>query len=401
MIPDATDESVGQATLPGPAPARPSIGGAARGPAEHEHGAIAQPPATLGYRPALDGIRALAVAAVVAVHATYLLVPEWAGRFVPGGFLGVDVFFVLSGFLITTLLLEERRKYGTISLRRFYARRALRLLPAVGALLLVHAVLAVVTHADLGLEGRTAAAVALYSLNWVEASRVSVAAGLGHLWSLSVEEQFYFVWPVFLLFALNRRRPNRLVLGVAAAGIVWATAVRALLWIHGAGWEAIYVRTDARVDELLMGVILAVAFHRGWRLPHRWRHLGIGGLGVLLVCVALVPRESRWLFVGGGFTVVGVGAVLLIASLLNADAPLARAFSWRPAVQLGRASYSLYLWHAPIFIVVANHLGGRPAVERLVAGLVGCAAATLGSYHLVEAPVARWRRRLVAARRSA
>jgi peptidoglycan/LPS O-acetylase OafA/YrhL len=401
VIPDATDESVRQATLLDPGPAPPGADDdAARARTEQEHGAIAQPPATLGYRPALDGLRALAIAAVVAVHATYSLVPEWAGRFVPGGFLGVDVFFVLSGFLITTLLLEERRKYGTISLRRFYARRALRLLPAVGALLVVHGLVAVVTHADLGLESRTAAAVGLYALNWVEAARGSVAVGLAHLWSLSVEEQFYFVWPLFLIFALSRRRPNRLVLAVAAAGIAWATAVRALLWIHGAGWDAIYVRTDARVDELLMGVILAVAFHRGWRLPHRWRHLGSAGLAVLLICFAVVRRESSWLFVGGGFTVVGLGAVVLIAAVLNADGLLARAFSWRPAVHLGRASYSLYLWHVPIFIVVANHLGGRPAVERLVAGLVGCAVATLASYHLVEAPVARWRRGLVASRRA-
>jgi peptidoglycan/LPS O-acetylase OafA/YrhL len=352
----------------------------------------------LGYRPALDGVRALAVLAVVAVHVTYLLIPEWAGRWVPGGFLGVDVFFVLSGFLITTLLLEEHRAGGAISVPAFYARRAFRLLPAVGALLAVHSLLAIATHADLGLEARTTAAVGLYSLNWVEATGGAVAAGLSHLWSLSVEEQFYFVWPVVLIFALRRSRPTRLIVGVAIAGILWATGERAWLWIHGAGWETIYVRTDARVDELLMGVLLAVGFHQGWRLPHRWRHLGTAGLVVLAVCVARVPRESRWLFVGGGFTVVGLASVLLIASLLNADVPLSRAFTWRPAVRLGRASYSLYLWHAPIFIAVASHFAARPAAERLFVGLVGAGTATSASYLFVEQPIARMRRRYRASR---
>ena len=355
------------------------------------------PPPALGYRPSLDGARGLAVALVVAVHATYVLVPEWTGRWVPGGFLGVDVFFVLSGFLITTLLLEEHQRTGSVSLREFYARRARRLLPAVAVLLLAHAVLAVVAGADLGLEARTAGAVAFYGVNWVIAAGGDVAAGLGHLWSLSVEEQFYLVWPVLLLAALRRRRPAVALVVIAVAGIAWATGMRAWLWMQGAGWEAIYVRTDVRIDELLMGVLLAVAVRRGWALRGAWRHLGTGGLVVLLVCVATVYFDSDWLYTGGGFTVVGLAVVLLLASLLDADARLTRAFAWRPAVGLGRVSYSLYLWHAPVFFAVAERLAGRPPVQRLVVGLAACAVATLASYHLVELPFLRHRRRPAAA----
>lgn len=355
--------------------------------------APALPPA-LGYRPALDGVRALAVTLVVAVHVTYLLVPAWAGRWVPGGFLGVDIFFVLSGFLITTLLLEEHAATGTVSFRGFYARRALRLLPAVTVLLAVHALLAVARGADLALEVRTAAAVMVYVTNWVIAAGGEVAAGLGHLWSLSVEEQFYLVWPALLLLVLRARRPASALLALAAAGIVGATVLRAWLWVDGATWDRIYVRTDARVDQLLMGVLLAVAFHRGWRLPSRARGVGAAGLAVLVVCALTVPRESGWLFLGGGFTIVGLAAVALLASVLDTGSALARAFSWGPAVTLGRASYSLYLWHAPVFEAVANRLADRSPMVRIVAALAGCAAATAASYHLVEMPAARLRRRL-------
>ncbi len=326
------------------------------------------------------------------VHCTYILVPEWAGRWFSGGYLGVDIFFVLSGFLITTLLFEERDRSGAISLRAFYARRARRLLPAVAALLLVHAALAVLNGADLGLELRTAAAVALYSINWVIAAGGDVAAGLGHLWSLAVEEQFYLVWPLLLLFALGRRRPVRLVVAIAVVGILAATAVRAWVWLSGAGWEATYVRTDARVDELLMGVLLAVAVRHGFGLRGRLRYLGPGALGVILVCATTVHNDTDWMYAGGGFTLVGLAATLLVASLLDADGPLTRVFAWRPAIALGRASYSLYLWHVPVFFFVAE-LRDQPPLVRLVLGVLGCTAATLASYHLVEMPAMRLLRR--------
>jgi peptidoglycan/LPS O-acetylase OafA/YrhL len=137
-----------------------------------------------------------------------------------------------------------------------------------------------------------------------------------------------------------------------------------------------------------------VAFNRGWRLPHRARHVGAGGLAVLLVCAATVPRESAWLYVGGGFTLVGLAATALVASVLDARSRLARAFSGRRVVGLGRGSYSLYLWHVPVFLGVANRLSARPAGTRLLVGLVGCAVATVASYRLVERPAARLRQRL-------
>ncbi|MGI8808548.1 MAG: acyltransferase family protein [Acidimicrobiales bacterium] len=376
------------------APIARSANGSTGGRSPARPPVTAASPGELGYRPALDGLRALAVLVVAAYHAIIHLGSEaWARQWIPGGFLGVDVFFVLSGFLITTILVQEHARHGAISLRSFYARRALRLLPAVGALMLVHGLLAVVGGADLGLEGRTVAAVVTYTLNWVLAGGGEVAAGLGHLWSLSIEEQFYLAWPVVLLLALRRRRATGLIVAAAGIGIIWATGVRAWLWLHDAGWGAIYVRTDARMDELLMGALLALAFRRGWQLPRKGRYLGVAGLAVLLVCALTVPVDNGWLFVGGGFTVVGLASVLLVASLLDHDGPLTRAFAWRGAAQVGRASYSLYLWHVPVFVAVGDALAGRPAGQRLAVGLVACALATAASYCLIEVPIARFRRR--------
>ena len=355
------------------------------------------PPPKLGYRPALDGLRALAVTLVVITHATYLLVPEWGGRWLPGGFIGVDVFFVLSGFLITSLLLQEHHARGRISIKNFYRRRALRLLPALGALLAVHAALAVVTRADLPREGGSVVAVGLYVSNWVIASGHSLAVGLGHLWSLAVEEQFYLLWPLCIVAVLRVRRPAPVLVGIALAGIVCATSVRALLWSHGAGWEAVYVRTDARADALLIGALLALAFRRGWRLSARWLQLGPLGLAVILACAIAVPRDSGWLYVGGGFTIVALASAAIIASVLEPGPWLHHALSTPPAVQLGKASYSLYLWHVPVFSAVATALAGRPAYQRLVVGMVGTAVATLCSYRFVEMPVARLRRKARAA----
>lgn len=351
-------------------------------------------PTLLGYRPALDGVRALAVSLVLAFHAaSYLLSPAAASRWVPGGFLGVDLFFVLSGFLITTLLLEEHQRRGAISLKSFYARRALRLLPAVGVLLVAEMITAILTRGDLGLEARSATAVALYGVNWALVAGWSFAGRLGHLWSLSVEEQFYLLWPAFLLLAMRHRRRTTIIVTCAIVGIVAATGLRAWLWSHGADWLSVYVRTDARADELLMGVLLAVAFRQGWRLPYRLRHVGIGAVAVLLLCATKVHVNGDWLYVRGGFTIVGLASVLLIASVLDVRTPLARAFAWRPAVSLGRASYSLYLWHAPVFIVVATQLADRPAAQRLLVGAVVCAVASMASYGLVEAPARRLRRK--------
>jgi peptidoglycan/LPS O-acetylase OafA/YrhL len=190
----------------------------------------------LGYVPALDGIRAFAVLFVMSYHVGRVFARidpflgrerSWIGR---GGFLGVDLFFVLSGFLITSLLLGEQSKTGRISLGGFYRRRALRLLPALLAMLTVHLLYTVVTGLPLAIETHSIAAVVLYVANWYRTTGHPLAHGLTHLWSLSVEEQFYVLWPVVTIVVLGVRRSLRFAVTASIVGI----AVRAYCRVRNA-----------------------------------------------------------------------------------------------------------------------------------------------------------------------
>lgn len=345
--------------------------------------------------PALDGVRGLAVLLVVAVHAPAILAADRTQP-VPGGFLGVDVFFVLSGFLITSLLLDERRAQGRPALGRFYLRRGARLLPALALVLLAHWWWSRLPSVGIppGEEHRTLLWVSTYVGNWIFwADDGFLVPGLGHLWSLAIEEQFYLVWPAVLLLAAARGRRTTSV--VVAAGIVVAIVVRVWLWRGGHHWSQVYTRTDARLDALLIGSGLALAAHRGapWvdRLV-RWRGTGILGAAVV-GAAALSLRESSSVLFHGGFTVVALGAGLLVLGALDGAAPAARLLAAAPLRAVGRVSYGVYLWHLPILVAVQHHRPDWPLAARagLVAGLV--VVVTAASHVLVERPVVAWARR--------
>jgi peptidoglycan/LPS O-acetylase OafA/YrhL len=214
-------------------------------------------PFSLGYRPALDGLRAVAVLAVLTYHVGWI----------PGGFLGVDVFFMLSGFLITTLLCEEHARTGTISIRRFYVRRARRLLPALVLFLLICGGILFVTRpsAFWPTLGGNLLGVLSYGANWL----IIYWRGLGvfgHTWSLAIEEQFYLAWPLLLLGLLRGARPRLIVAGLvtaAAGSLAWRLA----LALDGASFARLYAATDTHADGLLVGAALAVWLH----------HRGVGG----------------------------------------------------------------------------------------------------------------------------
>jgi peptidoglycan/LPS O-acetylase OafA/YrhL len=212
--------------------------------------------ARLGYRPALDGLRAVAIGLVILHHTAALLVPAWQRRFVPGGFLGVDVFLVLSGFLITTLLLERRDREHR-PLLTFYARRGLRLLPAVLLLLMANLAYSVI-YGHVGDAARSFVVVLTYLTNWAELAGISFSPYLTHLWSLAVEEQFYLLWPLVLFSLLRIWRSRRRVAYVLVALVVLTAAWRAALYGMGDPWLRIYIRTDARADALAIGALLAV-----------------------------------------------------------------------------------------------------------------------------------------------
>jgi peptidoglycan/LPS O-acetylase OafA/YrhL len=332
----------------------------------------------LGYRPELNGLRALSVLAVAVFHTNLGILQ--------GGWLGVDLFFVLSGFLITTLLLEERDENG-IRLGAFYARRALRLLPALAALL-GFLMLLVTVGAASSSTTRDVPWVLSYIANW----RPAVGGGRGpltHLWSLSVEEQFYVVWPLVLVGLLRASVPaRRLVIGLAGVAGTIAIVRTGLFIAHVITPERAYFGSDVRADALLAGCLLAVVRHAGWA-SHIERYVrtllwpAVAGLVVIaFVHASPFARTGPLLFgpVDGAALVVVAGLVLFPHRF--------RALRWRPLVELGKLSYAFYLWHVPVMVVF-----GMSPVLRLVLGLPLTLVASIASRFLVEQPMLRWKRR--------
>jgi peptidoglycan/LPS O-acetylase OafA/YrhL len=312
-----------------------------------------------------------------------------------GGFVGVDIFFALSGFLITSLLVEEWRQSGSIDLPRFYARRFLRLAPALCAFVLV---VYVATHwivpgmAEAALRGRWAVAALLYFTNVVIAFGGEYPLGfVSTCWSLALEEQFYLLWPLVLRTALRRGISWPSLAGLLAAVIAACNVQRLALASHPRDglWLRIYCGPDTRADAILVGCLLAVILAwRGAPRPAPPLRTAIS----LLAAVAALGFAARhgipgvvaapWLF-----AVIGAASTVLVLHTAG-DGRVARMLAWPPMVWIGRLSYSLYLWH-PVGFELASGLGGW-----LGYATVGTLAAT--SYFFVEVPFLALKRRLAA-----
>jgi peptidoglycan/LPS O-acetylase OafA/YrhL len=345
----------------------------------------------LGYLPALDGLRALAVLAVIAFH---LELPHFSG-----GFLGVEVFFVVSGYLITQLLLNERRRTGSISLPRFWARRARRLLPALFTLLLSALALSLTFAPDSLAGTRSDCAAALfYVSNWWQVMHehsyfmdVDRPPLLLHLWSLSVEEQFYLLWP--LVVAVCGQQAERWLLRVALAGGAASAMWMAWLFDPSVDPTRIYVGSDTRLSGLLLGAALALlvparAMPPRLSQPARALREALGAVGLLALAWLLHRSTSHDPFLyRGGLVLVDLASAALIAGLV-APTRLARLFGARPCAWLGRRSYGLYLWHWPIFAVTRAEfdlaLSGAPLLALRLA-LTFCVAELC--FRLVELPI--------------
>ncbi|WP_345629207.1 acyltransferase family protein [Rugosimonospora acidiphila] len=367
------------------------------------------------YRPALDGVRAFAVAGVVLFHAG---VPG-----IPGGFLGVDVFFVLSGFLITSLLLAEHDKHGRISLSGFWARRARRLLPAL-LVLLIAVVIAgqfLLPTVELRLLRGDGLSALVYVANWRMIYRgagnyfaqTSAPSPLQHTWSLGIEEQFYLVWPLIVVGALGwlatrhggTRRGRVMLLALTLAG-VGASSYAASQLFDPTNLNRVYFGTDSRAQALLIGCALALllglagssARHTGPRQVHptlgALAILAAAGLGWMLTNAA---GTSAWLYRSGGLTLAAVAvAVILAHAVVSPNSPTARLLALPPLVWLGRISYGVYLWHWPLFqFVNAERTGlSGPSLLGLRLGLV--LVIPIASYLAIEQPIrrGRWLRRI-------
>ena len=373
------------------------------------------PRAGIGYYGGLDGIRALAILAVLLYHGGV----AWAD----GGFLGVEAFFVLSGFLITSLLIAEWRRSATIALRAFWARRARRLLPALFCLVAVvglYEVLSSNADAVPGLKGDGIATLFYYG-NWhqiVTQSNYFAATGpvspLQHTWSLAIEEQFYILWPTSLLAAiwitrrvLRRRRPtDRRVLGTLLAmslTLAVASAVEVIILFRGgAGVNRVYYGTDTRAVSLLTGASLAFALAI-FRPPDASRETAaatakrpdmLGSAAVLALCAVLAMMHyadgaSPWLYPYGMVGLDLAVAVIIAAVVLRPSSAAGRIFSVAPARGLGQISYGVYLWHFPLFLwltAAATGVSGAPLLGlRLATTLI----VSMISFVLIEQPVRR------------
>ncbi len=349
----------------------------------------------LPYDPSLDGLRAVAVVGVLLFHGGV----SW----MPGGFLGVDVFFVLSGYLITTLLLRERVADGRIDLGAFWTRRLRRLLPAL-VLLLVGVAVATPFLVDpaqrSSVRGDGLAALA-YVANWrFVVTEQSYFAGtpspLRHLWSLAVEEQWYLVFPVVAAVVLRRTRR----ITAFFVGLLVATLASAAWMAVVAGREAdpsrAYYGTDTRAHTLLVGALLAVAAAQ-WPLHrHRRALLVWGALGTMVVAIAYlrVGEGDLWMYRGGFLAFAVASAGVVAATSVVRPAPRAsRLLAVAPLVAIGRVSYGLYLWHWPVDVALTPQRTGldgqawwqAPALLALRTAVA--VAVTLLSYRLIEQPI--------------
>jgi peptidoglycan/LPS O-acetylase OafA/YrhL len=351
----------------------------------------------LGYRPWLDGLRGVAILLVLAFHLGLL----------PGGSLGVDVFFVLSGFLITTLLVEEWQNQRAISLKNFYLRRALRLLPAFLTLLLICFLSSLFLESAEAVTARRREILVAgcYIANWPLLHGTGMEL-LGHTWSLSVEEQFYLLWPMLLLGMLRLRLSRPVILTLVGVGVIASASLRLVLYrLHcgtpaekGANIIRLYMGLDTRADALLVGCLIGLLV--AWSLlpESQCFTFWTGATSIVSVAVLGYLAWNRCLdhsqYYHGLFTGVALMVAVLMVRLLQAPSgPGLALLESRPLVGVGRISYGLYLYHIPVIHWLR---AGSPRLgwtETILAAGLTFAAALLSSI-VIERPCLRLKERI-------
>lgn len=360
----------------------------------------------MGYVPALDGLRAISVIAVILYHAGL--------KWIPGGFIGVEVFFVVSGFLITSLMIDEQHASGKIDLKHFWIRRARRLLPALLTMLI--AVLVAVTFfaTDSAADFRRDVLPALgYFSNWWQIYFVDTpyfAANslptLRHLWSLAVEEQWYVIWPILFAFVLgNRRIPKQVsavLIGLLAA-VVMAGTAHYFVNDNETQINLLYLSTISRSSGLLLGGALACTWRPWKKAVVRFVHLrsisadvvAVASLITLGYVAATVHVEDEQLYKGWLAAATIASAVLIAVVVRSGNSLTKKLFSLPVLLEIGRRSYGLYLWHWPIFVIA----GARLSSTRLAYALTATVIMNEFVYQFVETPARKgaigiwWRRR--------
>lgn len=354
-------------------------------------------PAQSGHIHGLDGLRSVAILAVLVFHLRPLSLP--------GGYLGVDVFFVISGFLITTLLVRELRKNHKLDLRSFWTRRARRLLPALATVVLVSVVLALFAGNDLLVHiERQVIGALTFSNNWLE-----ISAGSSYFtttspqlfvnfWSLAVEEQFYLVWPLMFVILMATTRTGRQRVGILLGLAAVSAILMAILFTPGQDATRVYYGTDTHAFGLMIGAALAIsAASESWNLfAQRWYErsrvlLGIAGLAGLIVLMLWLEPSSTFAY-RGGILLASLCTALVIGAFPGRRNLLQAFFDLPPLVWIGQRSYGIYMWHWPVILLLAAF---APAVTpdslgswlQRGAALVLSIALAAASFRWIENPV--------------
>lgn len=316
---------------------------------------------TLAYQPSLDGIRAIAIVPVLAIHS---LTPHTLG-----GFVGVDIFFVLSGYLITLLLATEHSRTGKIDIRRFYMRRARRLYPTL--ILVVATYLALASIFFPKDNAIRDSVIALLYLSDYARAFWGFPHALQQTWSLAVEEHFYLVWPFVVPLLMRARHPARWLMVAYLVATLWR-----ILNTHWLGYAETYFRFDTRVSGILLGSLLALA-----PAPIKLKSV----LVPLTILLVLLPttRYASDFGLTGAILLAELAAIMLIGAAANDLHPV---LSHRLMIYLGKLSYGIYLWHFPIFLWLREHHGWR---EALVVGLPLTIVLAMLTYHFVDSPLRR------------
>lgn len=340
------------------------------------------------YNPALDGLRAVAVVLVIADHCDITAFDQ--------GYFGVDLFFVLSGFLITRLLADEVGATGRIDLSRFYLRRLLRLTPPLLLMLTAYLLIApwLWPQLDVMAHVRDAALVAFYLTDYSQAFWHDPAV-LIHTWSLSVEEHFYLIWPFAILLLMRVGPRGRLVVlfGIYLLASAWRIYIYKTL-----GWDATYYRFDTRIDGLVCGALLATALRHRDLIPERAANAaGLVGWVALIVCLSIGFWRAPWSLVIIT-NVAHIAAAGLLISASTRESRVSLVLSAPPLVSIGVISYGMYLWHYPAAIYF-RELFPWYLTGPIVLGF-SIAMATV-SYLVIERPLQRYRRSLGGYQRNA
>ena len=359
--------------------------------------------ATLSYLPALDGMRGVAMLGIMGVHAGIYLTS--------GGFFLLDSFFALSGFLITSLLIVEWRKRGTIKLGAFWARRARRLLPALLFMLLGVAVIYgifVPAGTYPTLRGDALSAL-FYVANWHYIAAGSdyfhmtaLTSPLIHTWSLAVEEQFYLVWPLVFLVVMKLTRSLRVLLVVAVVGALASATEMALLY-NPTNINRLYFGTDTHAQSVLVGATLAICLRLwaesrkkgdelNWEARTPWARqvltvVGFIGLAISIVLYITVHSDDAFAYRGGFLIAAPAASAILLSVSCAQYSPLARLLSFRPFTFIGRISYGMYLWHLPLFIFINEQRTGLSPWPLFIVRVVPTIGIATLSFYVVERPI--------------